>query len=272
MDRWFRMQSPINVTRWFSHLLYSACRDMIRSGNTEIGTHASWNKTTGHSAYRGCLRFHFYYILTECLIYDRALHVTPQSRGGLTAYTARNFGDLHEKRCSHILNPFTLATCVLGTNDLKKFYSFDFCKVLRERRAEREDLFPFVVSNMGAMLRARNTISPLSRTLFDSMQINSRRAIRRMSASPTRNKITSPDNTRHFILSVLSQPADKASHKFFNTSDLKINRAPRRMQKRPGNYRPPPSSCYFCYHDRAFVTGLYASSRRNRNSFIRNSP
>lgn len=54
---------------------------------------------------------------------------------------------------------------------------------------------------------------------------------RGMSASPARNKITSPDNTRHFILSVLSRRTDKASHKFFNTSDLKINRVPRRMQK-----------------------------------------
>lgn len=88
-----------------------------------------------------------------------------------------------------------------------------------------------------AMSRACDVIScslspsPLSLSLYGPMQINSQEIVATcgMSASSARNKITSLDNMRHFILSVLSRRADKASHKFFNTSDLKINRVPGRM-------------------------------------------
>lgn len=54
----------------------------------------------------------------------------------------------------------------------------------------------------------------------------------------SRNKITSPDNTRHFILSVLSRCADKASHKFFNTSDLKNKSCTVTYAETSDNYPP----------------------------------
>jgi len=161
----------------------------------------------------------------------------PQSCVGLRRYVVRNFRDLHEKRCSHILNPFSDVRAQYG-----RFKGILFLRLLQtsSRDVQTRICFLSSLAVSGAVLRACNAIFSL-RALFLSFRLYANKfaaivATREMSASW--NKITSPDNTRHFILSVLLWCADKASHKFFNTFDLKNKSRTVTYAETSDNYPP----------------------------------